>query len=457
MSTTASRPAARTYRGRTLEEIVPRIREELGPDALIVRKRDGLTGGVAGFFQKRCIEIEALPGASAPAAAAAATSAPGARRIDTYDEAPDDDFAAGPDRGADPDLGAGFEPLDVADLAAAVPELRDDAATREGIASPALRTLIDQAQPFAEALDRAARAGGAQAPAPSASAPAAPAAVAPPAAEPPVSPREAVARAAAAAPALAAANPAPPEAAAIERELAGAGLDPALAQMLVAEAVSHIAPLARPGTLRDVVRRSLARRIRTMPGWSGQGRALAFVGAAGSGKTACAARLARAYAAGSDLPALCLALAPRDGGSALAAALEGSGVPYAIAATPAELRERVEAARSRAAVIVDTPAVSVADRAGIARLAAELRGVGLYELHLTLPATLSAHAAREQVAALRSLGASRLALTHAGETAHPGPAIGVAIAGGHPISFVAAAPSLLEAADPDELARDFLP
>lgn len=49
----------RTYRGRTIEELIPRIRAELGPDAIILREREGLTGGIGGFFAQRCVEIDA--------------------------------------------------------------------------------------------------------------------------------------------------------------------------------------------------------------------------------------------------------------------------------------------------------------------------------------------------------------------------------------------------------------
>jgi flagellar biosynthesis GTPase FlhF len=52
----------RTYRGRTLEEILPQIREELGRDAIILREREGLVGGVGGFFAQRFIEVEARRG-----------------------------------------------------------------------------------------------------------------------------------------------------------------------------------------------------------------------------------------------------------------------------------------------------------------------------------------------------------------------------------------------------------
>lgn len=61
----------RTYRGRKLDDLIPQIREELGPDAIILRQREGLTGGVGGFFAQRCVEVDAQ----------AATP-----RVDIYDE-----------------------------------------------------------------------------------------------------------------------------------------------------------------------------------------------------------------------------------------------------------------------------------------------------------------------------------------------------------------------------------
>ena len=61
----------RVYRGRTVTELIPKIRAELGPDAMILREREGLLGGINGFFAKRFIEVEAQ----------AATG-----RLDTYDD-----------------------------------------------------------------------------------------------------------------------------------------------------------------------------------------------------------------------------------------------------------------------------------------------------------------------------------------------------------------------------------
>jgi len=77
MSTTAPAPEATTdvttFRGRSLEELLPQIREQLGPDAIVLRQRDGLMGGIGGFFQQRFVEIDARAGGA---------------RIDVYDEEP---------------------------------------------------------------------------------------------------------------------------------------------------------------------------------------------------------------------------------------------------------------------------------------------------------------------------------------------------------------------------------
>jgi flagellar biosynthesis GTPase FlhF len=77
-------PTTRVYRGRSVEELVPQIQRDLGADAIIVRRREGLTGGVLGFFQRTYVEIEAMSGA------------PG---VDVYD----DDESASPPAAAAPE------------------------------------------------------------------------------------------------------------------------------------------------------------------------------------------------------------------------------------------------------------------------------------------------------------------------------------------------------------------
>jgi hypothetical protein len=93
----------KTYRGSTLEELLPQIREELGPDAIVLRRREGLAGGVGGFFQKHFVEVDA--------------------------------------RKALPDE----TPL----------EIRNDRATEEGLSTPGVQALVAQASPFADTLSRA--------------------------------------------------------------------------------------------------------------------------------------------------------------------------------------------------------------------------------------------------------------------------------------------------------------
>ena len=39
--------------------MLPQIREELGPDAIVLRRREGLVGGVGGFFQRPFVEVDA--------------------------------------------------------------------------------------------------------------------------------------------------------------------------------------------------------------------------------------------------------------------------------------------------------------------------------------------------------------------------------------------------------------
>jgi flagellar biosynthesis GTPase FlhF len=79
-------PETRTYQGASLEELLPQIRADLGAGAVITRRREGVTGGFAGFFGKRCVEIEAQAGGPVPAI-------PARTVFDAYDSArePDDD------------------------------------------------------------------------------------------------------------------------------------------------------------------------------------------------------------------------------------------------------------------------------------------------------------------------------------------------------------------------------
>src|SRR6476620_647260 len=85
--TTTTTTETRTYRGSTLEELLPTIRAELGENAVIIRQREGLVGGIGGFFARRCVEVEAQAAPVAPAAAHT-PAMPAGRVFDAYDAAP---------------------------------------------------------------------------------------------------------------------------------------------------------------------------------------------------------------------------------------------------------------------------------------------------------------------------------------------------------------------------------
>ena len=227
------------------------------------------------------------------------------------------------------------------------------------------------------------------------------------------------------------------EAAALERRLSGASLHPALAEGIVTEAVSHLLPFASsPDQLERLVLETLARRIPVQSSWTRRGRTLAFVGPGGSGKTLCTARLAAAYALGSDLPVICMSLRPRDGGEELTRLLEPVGVAVHPVEDAREARARIAGARDHAVTVIDTPAASAMDGDPLYRLGGEIEQIGVYEIHLTLPATVGERSGSDILRGLEPLGVSRIALTHADETGHVGPAVGLAIGSGKPFSYI---------------------
>lgn len=417
-TTLATDSDTKTFRGRTLEELLPKIRADLGPDAIVLRRREGLAGGVGGFFQKSYIEVDARP--------------------------------ALPDE----------KPL----------EARNDRATAEGLASPAIQALVDQAAPFADALAQAQGTVGDRAhevliAAATAAAPdaglygpqpnraafedAAPDTVRAyvPAYEP-----EPVDEPAAPLDGLGAERPMAADAA--EKRLVAAGLSASLAADVVGEAVAHGLPFAQPRALKKLIRTALARRVPVMADLGGDARTLAFVGAGGSGKTSATERLAAAYAA-VDAEVVVVSLRSNDGGTGLASRLEPLGVSV-IAADDAEQAARRVTRRQASLTIVDAPAAGLADRAAVERIAGDLRTLGVEEVHLALPATLSASAAEELADALAPLGITHVALTHADQTARPGAPVELAVTGRRALSYVCTREEIAPV-DPDELAKQLLP
>ena len=407
----------KTFRGRSLEEVLPQIRAELGADAIVVRRREGLAGGVGGFFQRSFVEVDA--------------------RAAHDDETP--------------------------------LEARNDRATAEGFESPAIRALVDHAAPFADALARAqtpvgeraqevllaaaAGSAGLYGPQPNREAIEEAAAtytpVAPPVEMIPAAvdqiPQPARAGLGAERPNVADAH---------EERLVTAGLSAALAKDIVAEAVAHGLPFAEPRGIKKLIRTTLARRMPVMADLGGDARTIAFVGPGGAGKTSATERLATAYAK-ADADVVVVALRAGDGGVGLASRLEPLGVSV-IAAEGAEQAARRIARREAALTIVDAPAGGPAGRAAVNRIADDLRTLGVNEVHLTLPATLSAAAADELASALAPLGITHIALTHADQTTRPGAPVELAVSGRRALSYVCSRDAIAPV-DPDALAKQLLP
>jgi flagellar biosynthesis protein FlhF len=409
--------AVKTFRARSLTDVLAQVRDELGPDAVVVRRREGLEGGMAGFFQKAVIEVDAHPGGAS---------------LDVRDgDAPVMPDAAPPMLQAAPMLA---REAATAGFAAAL-------ATAQERPAPAARPHVD---PAVDAL-----------PMPRDSAPeVVPVVSAPPA--PSFVPESPVARPRTTA--LATTVPAEhPETERVLATLRRAGISDAFAATVVEEAALHGVPFAdgeQPAALRPCVARALARRIVVAP-LHGAG-AVAVVGAGGAGKTAVIARLASAYAAAGRLPVAVIALRPKDGGAELARLLAPAGVPLWATDDVEGAAARIANLRRGALVLVDTPALP--PRAGAARdaLAADLRRLGLDEVHLVLPAVLAGEVARELLDAARDLGAGRVAVTHADATARLGMAVEVAVDARLPISYLADSDAVRPAAAED-LAFALLP
>lgn len=281
-----------TFRGGSLEELLPRIREQLGPDAVIVRQREGLVGGVGGFFQKKCVEVEARAGGpgidvydeeawdgadsarvlspeEGPAGGAShpfsdPPPVPPARVSGSADAAVAGDAEQGPAEG-------GLDAIGGEDASAAAapeaPVVRNDAATREGLATPAVQELVGQAHPFAEMLAD-------------------------------LGPEVEI--------------EAPPKARALVEGMVRAGLGSDLARELVEAVLASALPFASPGRLRTLVRNELALRMPVAPAAAPGPRTLVFIGPAGAGKTAALEAIRVAHEAVGD-ETLTLVEAPEPG------------------------------------------------------------------------------------------------------------------------------------------------
>jgi len=447
--------AMRTFRGRELDELLQRIRAELGPDAVIVAQREDAEGGVGGFFAKRVIEVDAVAGAFAGGrldVVADEPAMPGVpEALEAVAEGPLADEVRLPDP-QEPTFEAHLKALlgAQAEVAPPAPEVR-----------PLIVPSVDAA-PTVEPIDIAdvARAFAA-APIVEDEPPVVEHAVEPePEPERP-QPQAVATRPAAQLPAL---TPLVPTEV-TDRDtaweaLVEAGIGATLAADVVDETVTHLLPFASEPALKPLVQRALAGRIPIHATRGASGRVIGFVGPGGSGKTRCAARLAAAYASRTTTPVACVTLRPKDGGAELRDLLTGSGVEVHAEADAQAAAARVERLRETSLVVLDTPAVSPRAEAEMRVLAVELAQLRVDEVHLTMPATIAPRPARELVDGTRPLHVCAIALTHTDETDALGTVVDAAIDTGLPLSFIGRGQSVktgLVPADAHDLATVLLP
>jgi len=367
----------KTYRGKTLDEVLPQIRAELGDDAIILRRREGIVGGIGGFFGRRCVEVDAIP---SPAAASRTVALPARTVFDAYDSHHDD---------------AG-----------------DDAE------NPVIRTMLDQAHPFAQALEAAEL--RAESPAPAATM----AEAEDEGAEefqaiefPPV------------------AGDGDWEAAAAEA--VAAGLPAAVVEALARDARRAMQPFAQSTSPLDLLERALARQIKVEHSWKTKRRTIALVGAAGAGKTLTAAKLCHAYATGSTLAVRTLSLEPPADAYRLGALTEHLDIGVRVAQTPDTAARAAARMSGESLIVVDTPPVSATDPDGIADLAAMLEAVRPDETHLVVPAWADARATVALYEAITAhFPVTRITITRLDEVGSVAAAVGLSFTLKRPLAYV---------------------
>ncbi|HVU76496.1 MAG TPA: hypothetical protein VHC67_02865 [Gaiellaceae bacterium] len=373
---------AKTYVGGSLEEVLPQIRMELGPDALIVRQREGIVGGIGGFFGKKVVEVQAQRGASAPVAAPAATPkavVPPRAVIDAYDSGD-----------------------------AAEPEAEVDGGLME--------TLLAQASPFAEQLfERLEEPLPAPAPRPKQKAKS----------RPRVQPA-----------------PAGPAAdlAGVRRELLAATVPVRMADAIVADVERTMLPFLPEGSPRDLARTALAERIKVARPGATRKRTIAVLGLADSGRAATTADLCAGFLRGGRAVAA-VSLEPARDALELAELTAEDDIPFYIADVPEQAAQMHEVIGDAEILVADVPLVPEAiDGRRLAQTLMLLGALKADETHLVLPATMQPAHAQTLVESLATHKLpTRLIVAAADAAAATGVPVGLSLAHKIPVSFTSGA------------------
>jgi flagellar biosynthesis GTPase FlhF len=499
-----------TYRGRTLQELIPQIKAELGPGAIILREREGLTGGVGGFFAQRCVEIDAQasprvsvyaddfddeleeelpdelreteeepeateeepdateerPGEATFAARLehAALSHPREPAFIAFDEmaAPDPEARTEPVVAPEPEPAGPFVavPLRIpVPVAIDAPPVQAVTPPVQAVPPPP-PVLKRRRGGLAERVVRAAQAARIaaaqlQPPTPVVVAQP-PVAGAPPVLTPAPAPRpSAPARPAPAPRPSAPTRPAPTEE--LQRRLLDAGLTRIRAHELIAAALEITDD---DELLTHAVRHELIARLPTPSPLPAGGGVIALVGPGGSGKTRCVAALAIACARTGSRPVSVAHLGKPARATELAELVRGENVSVIPSMRTHATVRAVSSARERGLVILDTPAASPGEPSSVEVLGDALARFELDGVYLTVPAPFTARAAARLTEGFAPLGLEGLVATHVDEADQLGVIAELSMQTGLPLSHSHAGVDVtrsLAPMDPEQLAEVVLP
>ncbi|MGD9571913.1 MAG: hypothetical protein AB7V62_08525 [Thermoleophilia bacterium] len=447
------------FSGATIDEVLTKVREELGEEAVILQTKRVVTGGLGGFFGREGVEVtaaEGMPageGALANQEAAASVAAP-SPSVDTTDEQSEEEpFVPTP-------FGKHLEArLDAAVEAA-------DGAPAGAPASPAA-SYARAAAPFApgdrertEAIIEAARAAVREAH--DAAADAEPDLGIPEMEPEPVAAEEPVSWDAP--PAPVAPRPARRAGGSLEgvrAELLRAGVDERYLDPVIEGFARSIVPfLGSRDSVRDAMREHMAARLPVVRDWKARpaGHAVAFVGQSGVGKTSAAASLAGRYrAAGLTTALIAAGDGPHDMLEAHARRLDVQLFRAPDADTLARVRATLV---DRDLIVIDTAGRSHQQLAEIEGLAALLGPAGIEDVVLTMPLATPLADLGDVQRRFRMVGVNRLALTKIDETRHLGNLVNVPLRMGKPLAYLSdgtTVPGALAPADARRVAEMILP
>ena len=242
------------------------------------------------------------------------------------------------------------------------------------------------------------------------------------------------------------------------------GVDPPTAATLV-EACRAERERAHDGRrpvyhLRTVLKQRFRTADEPPASQDGGPRVLALVGPPGVGKTTTLAKLASRFALerGEKVALGSMDFFRVGAAEQLGAYAEILGTPFHPIAGPDEVPQAVEAARSAAWLLIDTPGLPHHDAEHLGELARWLGAFPAVERHLLLSATTDRATALASLAAYRTVGFDRLAFTKLDEARRHGVLLAVAEAAGVPVSYLGTGQDAardLELAGPGRLA-DFV-